>query len=96
MRTFSDPAVIAAHIIDHTDGQIRMALPLGLGKANTIVNALTDAAIEDASITLKIVTALTLERPVPESGWASIGRSATTFPPTTRMPMTTSLKVSQM
>ena len=38
-------------------------MPLGLGKANLVVNALYERAAEDASISLKIVTALTLETP---------------------------------
>ena len=64
MRTYNDPEAIVSHIIKTTRGQIRLALPLGLGKANTVVNALTDAAIADSSIRLEIFTALTLERPV--------------------------------
>ncbi|WP_129590261.1 hypothetical protein [Roseovarius nitratireducens] len=44
-----------------------LALPLGLGKANTITNALTDLALEDSSIHLHIITALTLRRPVADS-----------------------------
>ncbi len=67
MQTFRDPADIARHIIERTGSEIRLALPLGLGKANTIVNSLTDAAIADPSIKLEIFTALTLERPVPNS-----------------------------
>ena len=67
MRTFKNPAEIAGHIIDHCDGHVRLALPLGLGKPNTIVNALTDAAVADASVRLDVFTALTLERPHPGS-----------------------------
>lgn len=67
MRSFSDADAIARHILDQTQGKVRLALPLGLGKANTIVNALTRAAIEDPAIDLEIFTALTLERPVPKS-----------------------------
>ena len=67
MRTFKNPAEIARHLIDHCDGHVRLALPLGLGKPNTIVNALTDAAIADSSVRLDVFTALTLERPHPGS-----------------------------
>ncbi len=67
MLTFNDPAAIASHILDHTHNHVRMALPLGLGKANTIVNALTEAALADRTIRLEVFTALTLERPVPGS-----------------------------
>ncbi|SEP07709.1 Acetyl-CoA hydrolase/transferase C-terminal domain-containing protein [Salinihabitans flavidus] len=65
--TLSDPATMARRIVEKTGGDIRLALPLGLGKANTIVNALTHLAIADRSIRLHIFTALTLQRPRPES-----------------------------
>lgn len=61
----SNPKIIAQRIVDKTGGDIRLALPLGLGKANTLVNALTDLAIADRSIQLHIFTALTLQRPRP-------------------------------
>ena len=67
MLTFENPAEIARHLIDHCDGHVRLALPLGLGKPNTIVNALTDAAIANSSVRLDVFTALTLERPHPGS-----------------------------
>ncbi|MEI4235106.1 acetyl-CoA hydrolase/transferase C-terminal domain-containing protein, partial [Roseovarius sp. D22-M7] len=60
-----DAARIAADIIQQTNRDIRLALPLGLGKANTIVNALMEHALEDRAIHLSIFTALTLERPNP-------------------------------
>lgn len=63
----SDPKAIARRIVEKTGGDIRLALPLGLGKANTLVNALTDLAIADPSIRLHIFTALTLQRPRPTS-----------------------------
>ena len=67
MRTFENPAEIASYLIDHCDGHVRLALPLGLGKPNTIINALTDAAIAEPSVRLEVFTALTLERPHPAS-----------------------------
>ncbi|WP_290889535.1 acetyl-CoA hydrolase/transferase C-terminal domain-containing protein [Hoeflea sp.] len=54
---------LARRIVDRTGGEIRLALPLGLGKANGIVNALTRAARDDPAISLTILTALTLQRP---------------------------------
>lgn len=63
----ADADAIGRRIVDHTGGEIRLALPLGLGKANTIVNALTALACNDSSIRLEIFTALTLERPIPVS-----------------------------
>ena len=64
---FSDADALAREIIERTGGDIRLALPLGLGKANTIVNALTRAARDDAAISLRILTALTLQRPAAQS-----------------------------
>ncbi|OWU84094.1 hypothetical protein ATO6_13545 [Oceanicola sp. 22II-s10i] len=54
---------IAAEIIDRTGGDIRLALPLGLGKPVTLVNALTRAVAKRPDTRLSILTALTLERP---------------------------------
>lgn len=60
-------ATLARQIVDYTGDDIRLALPLGLGKANTIVNALTDEALRDSNIKLTIFTALTLQRPINQS-----------------------------
>lgn len=68
VQTFDNADAIVRKIIEHCEGNIRLALPLGLGKANTIVNALTKAAVEDTSIHLEIFTALTLERPGDQAG----------------------------
>lgn len=54
---------IANAIIENVGKQIYLALPLGLGKANHIVNALVQCAIQDKKINLHIFTALTLEPP---------------------------------
>lgn len=58
---------LAREIVHRTGRHIRLALPLGLGKAVTVANALTRLAERDRSIRLDIFTALTLERPVPAS-----------------------------
>ncbi len=47
--------------------RIVLGLPLGLGKANSIANALFARAMADRSVTLNIFTALTLESPRPSS-----------------------------
>src|SRR6185437_6303048 len=44
-----------------------VGLPLGLGKANHIVNALLARAVADRSINLTFFTALTLEKPKPKN-----------------------------
>jgi acyl-CoA hydrolase len=60
---FDDPARVADAIIKKVGKTIVLALPLGLGKANHIANALYARAASDSSIGLTIFTALTLEPP---------------------------------
>jgi acyl-CoA hydrolase len=60
---FDDAARLADAIVDKVGKTIVLALPLGLGKANHIVNALYAKAVADRSIRLTIFTALTLEPP---------------------------------
>lgn len=62
-----DAEPIIREIIERTGGDIRLALPLGLGKPVTLLNALVQAACDDPDINLTIFTALTLERPSPSS-----------------------------
>ncbi len=64
--TFDDPTAIADAILREAGPNIVMGLPLGLGKANHIANALYLRAVADPSIQLEIFTALTLE--VPKAG----------------------------
>jgi hypothetical protein len=54
---------LAEAIIARVGKNIRLALPLGLGKANHVANALFARASADPSIELRIFTALTLEKP---------------------------------
>ena len=60
---FTDPDALADAIIEKVGKMIVLALPLGLGKANHIANALFARAVADPSIKLEIITALTLEKP---------------------------------
>src|SRR5438094_10581354 len=60
---FHDPDRIAEAIIARVGKKIVLALPLGLGKANHVANALFGRAAADPSIDLRIFTALTLEKP---------------------------------
>ena len=60
---FADPAPLADSIVAKVGKTIVLALPLGLGKANHIANALFAKAVADRSIRLTIFTALTLEAP---------------------------------
>lgn len=67
MRRDREAGPIVREIIEWTGGDIRLALPLGLGKPVTLINALVQAACDDPEINLAIFTALTLERPRPSS-----------------------------
>src|SRR5262249_967417 len=60
---FEDPDRLADAITDRVGRNIELALPLGLGKANHVANALFARAAADPTINLRIFTALTLERP---------------------------------
>lgn len=59
----SEPETIADAIIGSVGRRIVMAMPLGLGKPNHIVNALVARAMVDPGLDLTIFTALTLETP---------------------------------
>ena len=65
-KLFSDPEAIAEDIIRDVGTNLVVGLPLGLGKANHIVNALYARAAADRSINLTFFTALTLEKPKTE------------------------------
>src|SRR6266566_3684464 len=60
---FEDPDRLADAIIERVGKNIELALPLGLGKANHVANALFARAAADPTIKLRIFTALTLEKP---------------------------------
>ncbi len=64
---FSDPYQAADAVIEKVGPEIKLALPLGIGKANHLANALFDRVAADKSLSLKILTALTLEAPTPGS-----------------------------
>src|SRR5271154_2098084 len=64
---FSSPEAIAEDIIRDVGTSLVVGLPLGLGKANHIVNALYARAVADRSISLTFLSALTLEKPKPSN-----------------------------
>lgn len=64
-KLFSDPDDIAEDIIRDVGTELVVGLPLGLGKANHIVNALYARASADRTISLTLFSALTLEKPKP-------------------------------
>jgi Acetyl-CoA hydrolase/transferase C-terminal domain len=66
-KMFSDPVAIAEDIIRDVGTNLVVGLPLGLGKANHVINALYARAVADRSINLTFFSALTLEKPKPAS-----------------------------
>jgi hypothetical protein len=66
-KLFSDPAAIADYIIREAGADLVVGLPLGLGKANHIVNALYARAAADRAVNLTFFSALTLEKPRPRN-----------------------------
>ena len=73
---FDDPDRVADAIIARVGKNIVLALPLGLGKANHVANALFARAAADPSIRLRIFTALTLEKPRSAAGPRTALRAA--------------------
>ena len=61
--SFGDAGRLAGAIVDRVGKTIVLALPLGIGKANHIANALYAKAVADRSLRLTIFTGLTLELP---------------------------------
>ena len=66
-KLFSDPDAVADDIIREVGTSLVVGLPLGLGKANHIVNALYRRASADRAIDLTFFSALTLEKPKPSN-----------------------------
>jgi hypothetical protein len=66
-KKFTDPDAIAEHIIRDVGTHLVVGLPLGLGKANHIANALYARAAADRTINLTFLSALTLEKPKPSN-----------------------------
>lgn len=52
-------------IVERVGRDVRIGMPLGLGKPNQLINALYARAKADSSLQLTILTALSLERPTP-------------------------------
>lgn len=64
---FFDAAACADFIIERAERKLVVGTPLGLGKANCLLNELYRRACADGSIELTLITALTLEVPTPRS-----------------------------
>ncbi len=70
-KIFTDPDAIAEDIIRDIRTTLVVGLPLGLGKANHIINALYQRALADRSIRLTFFSALTLESRDHPASWRS-------------------------
>ncbi len=66
-RIYADAHALADAILRDCGSKLVVGLPLGLGKANHIANALCERAAADSVLHLTIFTALTLEKPTPKS-----------------------------
>ena len=66
-ESFTDPLALAEAVVARVGKRVVLGLPLGLGKACHLANALYALAERDPSIHLNVFTALTLEAPRPKS-----------------------------
>jgi acyl-CoA hydrolase len=64
---FNDLDSCVARIFEHARGDLRMAMPLGLGKPNVLFNAVYRRVAADASLRMTLYTALSLARPKPKN-----------------------------
>ncbi len=62
-QTYNDPTRCAEAIIDQVGRNLVMAIPVGIGKPNLMVNALYALVEADRRLSLRILTGLTLVRP---------------------------------
>ena len=66
-KLFADPEGMVEDIVRDVGNRLVVGLPLGLGKASHIVNALYQRAAQDRTIDLTFFSALTLEKPQPKN-----------------------------
>ncbi len=67
MKVFSNVDELVKKVIEKVGHEIVLGAPLGAGKANHFMNSIYIAAKNDSSISLTILTALTLQKPVGKS-----------------------------
>lgn len=67
MESFAEAMHCVEKTIEVVGKNIVLGLPLGLGKPNQLANAFYEKALQDKSINLKIITALSLEKPRPKN-----------------------------
>ncbi len=69
-RVFDSADVLVDSIVGRLGRRIVLGLPVGIGKANRVANALYHRARTDRTLDLTIFTGLTLSPPAPTSGFA--------------------------
>ena len=62
-QTIADIETCLARMLAHAGAELRVALPLGLGKPNVLINALYARVAADATLHMRLYTALSLARP---------------------------------
>ena len=66
-RNFNNPEDCVEAILSHVGKRLVVGTPLGIGKPNLLLNALYRRVAADPSLHLRLVTALSLERPMGKS-----------------------------
>jgi len=66
-RCYDDAEALVDEILQRLGNKLVVGLPLGLGKANHLMNALYQRALANPDLSLTICTALTLEKPTAKS-----------------------------
>lgn len=67
-QRWQQAAELAKHLLQTHDGHLTVAMPLGLGKANHLINELYLQVSQNSSMSLTILTALSLQTPQPKPG----------------------------
>ena len=67
-QRWQQAAELAKHLLESHHGHLTVAMPLGLGKANHLINALYQQVSDNPSYSLNILTALSLQTPQPKPG----------------------------
>ena len=69
-QRWQSATALAEHLLQSHDGKLTVAMPLGLGKANHLINALYQQVRDNPSMSLTILTALSLQTPQTKPGLA--------------------------
>lgn len=67
-QRWQQAAELAQHLLQANGGHLTVAMPLGLGKANHLINALYQQVSQNPAMSLTILTALSLQTPQPKPG----------------------------